>query len=121
MTAVNTKARQPKNRSHGPMQRDERHGLDININSVYPKRKCAAATVGMSWHSLKRKCMAAVNTTARQPIYMTHGPIQGDERHGLNINNNSVYPKRKAAATAVGKSRHGRKRKCMAAVNTKAR
>jgi len=67
MAAVNSKARQPKYKTHSPMHRDERHGLDININSVYPKRKGAAAAVGMPRHGLNRKFMAAVNTNARQP------------------------------------------------------
>src|SRR6266446_5241760 len=121
MAAVNTQSRQPKNRSHGPMQRGERHGLNININSVYLKRKGAAATVGMPWHGLNRKFMAAVNTQSRQPKNRSHGPKQKDERHSLNININRVYQKRKGAATAVGMPRHGLNRKFMAGVNSKAR
>src|SRR6266446_1049221 len=121
MAAVNTKARQPKNRSHGPTQGDERHGLDINNNSIYPKRKAVAAAVGMSWHGLKRKCMAAVNTKARQPINKIHGPMQRDERHGLNININRIYQIMKGAAATFGMSHHGLKRKSMPAVNCKAR
>jgi len=96
---------------------DERHGLDININSVYPKRKAVAAAVGMSWHGLKRKCMAAVNTKARQPINKIHGPMQRDERHGLNININRIYPIMKGVAAAISMSHHGLKRKFMDAVN----
>jgi hypothetical protein len=81
-------ARQPKNKSHGPMQGDERHGLNINIYSIYPKRKGAAAAIGMSRHGLKRKYMAAM---ARQPKNNSHGLIQGDERHGLNIKINKQH------------------------------
>jgi hypothetical protein len=121
MAAVNSKARQPKYKTHSPMHRDERHGLNININSVYPKRKGAAATVGMPQHGLNRKFIAAVNSKARQPKNRSHGPMQKDERHGLNININCVYPKRKGAAAAVGMPRHGLNRKFMAAVNTKSR
>src|SRR6266446_4604071 len=121
MAAVNSKARQMKNKSHGPMQGDERHGLNININSIYPIRKGAAAAIGMSHHGLKRKFMAAVNTKARQPKNKSHGQMQRDERHGLNININRIYPKRKGAAAAIGMPRHGLNRKFMAAVNTKAR
>jgi hypothetical protein len=106
MASMNIMARQPKNKSHGPMQGDERHGLNININSIYPKWKGAAAAIGMSWHGLKRKSMANM---ARQPKNNSHGPIQGDERHGLNININSIYPKRKVAAAAIGMSRRGLK------------
>ena len=43
--------------------------------------------IGMSWHSLKRKCMAAVNGKARQPENKSHGPMQGDEKHGLKYQN----------------------------------
>src|SRR5712664_1162581 len=121
MAAVNTNARQTKNRSHGPMQRDERHGLNININCVYPKMKGAAAAIGMPRHGLNRKFMAAMNSKARQPKNRSHGPMQKDERHGLNININRVYQKRKGAAAAVGMPRHGLKRKFMAAVNTQSR
>src|SRR6266446_612330 len=101
------------------MQRGERHGLNININSVYPKRKGAAAAVGMPRHRLNRKFMAAVNTNARQPKNRSHGPMQRDERHGLNININRIYPIRKGAAAAIGMSHHGLKRKYMAAVNAR--
>src|SRR6266446_2032726 len=121
MAAVNSKARQPKNRSHSPMQRGERHGLNININSVYPKRKGAAAAVGMPRHGLNRKFMAAMNTNTRQAKNRRNSPMQRGERHGLNININSVYPKRKGAAAAVGMPRHGLNWKFIAAVNTKAR
>src|SRR6266446_67267 len=121
MAAMNTNTRQMKNKSHGPMQGHERHGLNININRVYPKIKGAAATIGMPWHGLNRKFMAAVNTNARQPKNRSHGPMQKDERHSLNININRVYPKRKGAAAAVGMPRHGLNRKFMAAVNSKAR
>jgi hypothetical protein len=121
MAAVNSKARQPKYKTHSPMHRDERHGLDININSVYPKRKGTAATVVMPRHGLNRKFMAVINTNARQPKNRSHGPMQKDERHGLDININSVYPKRKGADAAIGMSRHGLNRKFMAAMNTNAR
>jgi hypothetical protein len=121
MAAVNTNARQPKNRSHGPMQGHERHGLNININRIYPKRKGAAAAIGMPRHGLNRKFMAAMNSKARQPKYKTHSPMHRDERHGLNININRIYPIRKGAAAAIGMSHHGLKRKYMAAVNSKAR
>ena len=121
MAAVNSKARQPKYKTHSPMHRDERHGLDININSVYPKRKGAAATVVMPRHGLNRKFMAVINTNARQPKNRSHAPMQKDERHGLDININSVYSKRKGADAAIGMSRHGLNRKFMAAVNTNAR
>jgi hypothetical protein len=66
---------------------------NIKINSIYPKRKNAAAVIGMSWNCLKRKCMAAVNRKTRQPKNKWHGPVQGDQRHGLNIKINSIYPK----------------------------
>jgi hypothetical protein len=121
MAAVNSKARQMKNKSHGPMQGHEWHVLDIKINSVYPKRIGAAAAIGMSMNGLNRKFMAAVNTNARQPKNRSHGPMQRDERHGLNININRIYPIRKGAAAAIGMSHHGLKRKYMAAVNSKAR
>src|SRR6266446_6697620 len=121
MAAVNSKARQPKNRSHSPMQRGERHGLNININSVYPKRKGAAAAVGMPRHGLNRKFMAVINTNARQPKNKSHGPMQKDEWHVLDIKINSVYPKRIGAAAAIGMSMNGLNRKFMAAVNTNAR
>src|SRR6266446_3299039 len=121
MAVINTNARQPKNRSHGPMQKDERHGLNININRFYPKRKGAAAAIDMPRHGLNRKFMAAVNSKARQMKNKSHGPMQGHERHGLNININRIYPKRKGAAAVIGMPRHGLNRKFMAAVNTKAR
>src|SRR6266436_19780 len=103
------------------MQRGERHGLNININSVYPKRKGAAAAVGMPRHGLNRKFMAVINTNARQPKNRSHAPMQKDERHGLDININSVYSKRKGEAAAIGMPQHGLNRKFMAAVNTQSR
>jgi hypothetical protein len=121
MAAMNTNARQHKNRSHRPKQKDERHSLNIKINRVYPKRKGAAAAIGMPWHGLNRKFMAAVNTNARQPKNRSHGPMQKDERHGLNINIISVYPKGKGAVAAIGIPQHGLNRKFMAVVNTNAR
>ena len=91
MAALNTKARQQIYITHGPMQGDERHSLNINNNSIYRKRKGAAAAVGMSWHGLKRKCMAAVNTKARQLKNKGHRPMQGHERHGKTISKLTVF------------------------------
>ena len=103
------------------MQGDERHSLKYQNNCIYPKRKDAAAVIGLSWHGLKCKWMAAVNSKVRQP--RKKGTNQRKEMKGTayNIKINSIYPMRKNAATVICMSWHGLKRKCMAAVIRKSK
>jgi hypothetical protein len=75
MAAVISKARRLKNKMHSPMKGYQMHGLKYQNTAFNQKRKEAAAVIGMSWNGLKRKCMAATNSKARQPKNIGHGPM----------------------------------------------
>jgi hypothetical protein len=51
MAAGNSKARQPKNKRHNPMQKDQRHVLNIKNYNIYPKIERSGCH---NWHLMER-------------------------------------------------------------------
>ena len=60
---------------------------NIKIDNIYPKQKYMAAIIGMSQHSLNRKCMAAINRKVEWRINTRHSTMQGDQRHSFKYQN----------------------------------